>query len=76
MNRRISPPAPPLGESETNNTSRRAAWQAEYLDDEGRRLLAEDADYFLHQSVSTPCLAAIRRAEGCWIEDTAGRRYL
>lgn len=76
MNRRISPTAPPLGESETNNTSRRAAWQAEHLDDEGRRLLAEDADYFLHQSVSTPCLAAIRRAEGCWIEDTAGRRYL
>jgi 4-aminobutyrate aminotransferase len=30
----------------------------------------------LHQSVSTPCLAAIRRAEGCWIEDSAGRRYL
>jgi len=39
-------------------------------------LLAEDANCFLHQSVSTPCLAAIRRAEGCWIEDTAGRRYL
>ncbi|MFZ1642630.1 MAG: aspartate aminotransferase family protein [Candidatus Contendobacter sp.] len=76
MNRRISPTAPPLGESETNNTSRRAAWQAEHLDDQGRRLLAQDANYFLHQSVSTPCLAAIRRAEGCWIEDTAGRRYL
>ncbi|MDS4069478.1 MAG: aspartate aminotransferase family protein [Candidatus Competibacter sp.] len=76
MNRRIALAAPPLGESETNNTSRRAAWQAEHLDDEGRCLLAEDADYFLHQSVSTPCLAAIRRAEGCWIEDTAGRRYL
>ena len=76
MNRRVSPIAPPLGESETNNTSRRAAWQVEHLDDGGRRLLAEDADYFLHQSVSTPCLAAIRRAEGCWIEDTAGRRYL
>jgi 4-aminobutyrate aminotransferase len=76
VSRRLSPTAPPPGESETNTTSRRAAWQAEHLDDEGRRLLAEDADYFLHQSVSTPCLAAIRRAEGCWIEDTAGRRYL
>jgi 4-aminobutyrate aminotransferase len=26
--------------------------------------------------VSTPCLSAIRRAEGIWIEDTAGRRYM
>ena len=43
---------------------------------EGRRLLDEDARYFLRQSVSTPCLAVIHRAEGCWIEDSAGRRYL
>jgi len=26
--------------------------------------------------VSTPCLNAIRRAEGIWIEDVAGRRYM
>ncbi|PSJ20085.1 aspartate aminotransferase family protein, partial [Halomonas sp. ND22Bw] len=31
---------------------------------------------FLHQSVSTPCLNAITRAEGIWIEDAAGRRYM
>ncbi|HRE55194.1 MAG TPA: aspartate aminotransferase family protein [Candidatus Competibacter sp.] len=68
--------APPPGESETNATPERAAWQAAHLDAAGQRLLAEDARYFLRQSVSTPCLAAIRRAEGCWIEDTAGRRYL
>jgi 4-aminobutyrate aminotransferase len=68
--------APPPGESETNRTARRAAWQAAHLDETGSRLLAEDARYFLRQAVSTPCLAAIRRAEGCWIEDTAGRRYL
>lgn len=76
MIRRISQAAPPPGESEINTTSQRTAWQARYLDEEGRRLLDEDARYFLRQSVSTPCLAAIRRAEGCWIEDIAGRRYL
>ncbi|MER2600896.1 MAG: aspartate aminotransferase family protein [Candidatus Competibacter phosphatis] len=76
MIRRISQVAPPPGESEINTTSQRTAWQARYLDEEGRRLLDEDARYFLRQSVSTPCLAAIRRAEGCWIEDIAGRRYL
>jgi 4-aminobutyrate aminotransferase len=39
-------------------------------------MLEEDARYFLHQSVSTPCLSAIRKAEGIWIEDLAGRRYM
>jgi len=38
--------------------------------------VAEDARYFLHQSVSSPCLTAIRRAEGIWIEDVQGRRYM
>ncbi|HRD75946.1 MAG TPA: aminotransferase class III-fold pyridoxal phosphate-dependent enzyme, partial [Hyphomicrobiaceae bacterium] len=42
----------------------------------GRALLAEDERYFLRQSVSTPCLNAIAKAEGIWIEDTAGRRYM
>lgn len=67
---------PPPGESETNSSPQRTAWQAAHLDETGRAWLAEDTRYFLHQSVSTPCLAAIQRAEGCWIEDTAGRRYL
>jgi 4-aminobutyrate aminotransferase len=39
-------------------------------------MLAEDARYFLRQSLSTPCLAAIAKAEGIWIEDMAGRRYM
>ena len=40
------------------------------------RLLDEDAKYFLHQSVSTPCLSTIARAEGAYIEDTQGRKFL
>jgi len=31
---------------------------------------------FLHQSLSSPVLTAIAKAEGIWIEDTAGRRYM
>ncbi|HQD57477.1 MAG TPA: aminotransferase class III-fold pyridoxal phosphate-dependent enzyme, partial [Candidatus Competibacteraceae bacterium] len=64
------------GESEVNFSARRQAWQDTHLDDRTRHLLAEDARYFLHQSVSTPCLSAIRHAEGIWIEDTTGRRYM
>jgi 4-aminobutyrate aminotransferase len=63
-------------EGDTNLTNRRAQWQARALDDRTRALLAEDAHYFLKQSVSTPCLNAIAKAEGIWIEDTSGRRYM
>ncbi|MGE8942638.1 (R)-1-hydroxy-2-aminoethylphosphonate ammonia-lyase [Leptospira interrogans] len=63
-------------ESDTNLTSRRAEWQARNLDQTTRSLLDEDARYFLRQSVSTPCLNAIARAEGIWIEDVTGRRYM
>jgi 4-aminobutyrate aminotransferase len=70
------PGAIPQSEGDTNLTSRRAAWQARALDGATCALLAEDARYFLRQSVSTPCLNAIARAEGIWIEDVAGRRYM
>jgi 4-aminobutyrate aminotransferase len=67
-------PAP--SEGDVNRTPERAAWQAEHLDERSRALLARDAAAFLHQSVSTPCLAPIVKAEGLYIEDMAGRRYL
>ncbi|WP_020186327.1 aspartate aminotransferase family protein [Methylopila sp. 73B] len=63
-------------ESDTNLTDRRAAWQAGALDGPTRALLARDERAFLRQSVSTPCLNAIAKAEGIWIEDVAGRRYM
>ena len=66
----------PQSEGDTNLTSRRTAWQARALDGATRALLDEDERHFLRQSVSTPCLNAICRAEGIWIEDVAGRRYM
>jgi len=75
-----SPPratgAPPRSEGEVNTSPRRAEWSARNVDDESRALLEEDARYFLHQSVSTPCLAVVAKAEGIWIEDLQGRRYM
>lgn len=68
--------APAQSEGETNMSPRRAAWAARTHDAETLALLEEDARLFLHQSVSTPCLSAIARAEGAWIEDLQGRRYL
>ena len=71
-----APEAPSQSEGDINSTPRRAAWQHDHLDAPTRALLARDSDAFLHQSVSTPCLNAIERAEGLWITDTAGRRYM
>ena len=68
--------APKQSEGDTNLTGRRAEWQARSLDKNARALLARDEAAFVHQSVSTPCLNAISKAEGIWIEDTAGRRYM
>ena len=63
-------------EGDSNLSPRRRRWQERHVDAESRRLLAEDERYFLRQSLSTPCLFAIRKAEGIWIEDMAGRRYM
>jgi 4-aminobutyrate aminotransferase len=63
-------------EGDTNLTGRRAEWQARAIDGPTASLLARDERHFLRQSVSTPCLNAITKAEGIWIEDVAGRRYM
>lgn len=67
---------PTLGEGEINTSSRRKLWAGKNHDANTLRLLDEDAKYFLQQSVSTPCLSTIARAEGAYIEDTQGRRFL
>lgn len=63
-------------EGDVNLSPQRAAWQASALDAETRALLDEDARYFLHQSLSTPCLNGLRAAEGIYLEDLQGRRYM
>ncbi|MBC8496638.1 MAG: aspartate aminotransferase family protein [Chloroflexi bacterium] len=63
-------------EGDVNLSPRRAEWQDTNLDAETRALLEEDARYFLHQSLSTPCLNALRACEGIYIEDLQGRRYM
>jgi 4-aminobutyrate aminotransferase len=68
--------APAESESDTNLSPARRAWAARSLDPRARALLAEDERYFLRQSVSTPCLNAVVKAEGIWLEDAGGHRYM
>ena len=60
-------------EGDTNFSPLRQAWQDQSLDPASAQLLAEDARWFLQQSLSTPCLNALRSCGGIWLEDTAGR---
>lgn len=63
-------------EGDVNISPNRKQWAASHLGAQTQAALAADADHFLHQSLSTPCLNVLRRAEGAWIEDIEGRRYL
>ena len=68
--------AVPQSEGDVNHSPLRERWQSEHLDTETRALLEEDARYFLHQSLSTPCLNVLARCEGSHLIDAQGRRYL
>ncbi|MFG1357637.1 (R)-1-hydroxy-2-aminoethylphosphonate ammonia-lyase [Xanthobacter pseudotagetidis] len=62
-------------EGDVNTSPLRATWDARH-GEETRALLARDADVFLHQSLSTPCLDAIVGAEGVHLVTADGRRIL
>jgi 4-aminobutyrate aminotransferase len=63
-------------EGDVNLSPRRQAWSAQNINDETRRMLERDADCFLHQSLSTPCLNVMASASGSSFEDSQGRSYL
>ncbi|MDR7522465.1 MAG: aspartate aminotransferase family protein [Armatimonadota bacterium] len=63
-------------EGDMNLTPRRAEWARRHIDPQTRHWLEEDARYFLHQALSTPCLNVLGRCEGIYIEDLGGRRYM
>ncbi|MGD9288982.1 MAG: aspartate aminotransferase family protein [Desulfobacterales bacterium] len=63
-------------EGDVNISPLREKWQEAQINKESRALLDEDARFFLKQSLSTPCLNAMRACEGIYIEDLQGRRYM
>ncbi len=68
--------APSRTEGDINLSPRRQAFAREHLDERTRALLEADAAVYLHQSLSTPCLNALRRCEGIYLEDFQGRRIM
>jgi len=63
-------------EGDVNFSATRQAWMQSQLDGESRRLLAEDARCFLHQSLSTPCLGVLHSCHGATLTDWHGRTLL
>ncbi|NKB19813.1 MAG: aspartate aminotransferase family protein [Alphaproteobacteria bacterium] len=70
-----APFRPSESEGEVNDSPVRSSWAENNHGPATRDLVARDASYFLRQSLSTPCLSAIRKAENIWIEDMDGHRY-
>ncbi|HCO84703.1 MAG TPA: aspartate aminotransferase family protein, partial [Arenibacter sp.] len=63
-------------EGDINFTPARAAWMDSQISDETKQILERDARYFLHQSMSTPCLDVLQSCEGPYIENISGKKYL
>ncbi|KPU84796.1 4-aminobutyrate aminotransferase [Marinosulfonomonas sp. PRT-SC04] len=63
-------------EGESNTSRARQTWAAQAIGPISRPLLERDANAFLHQSLSSPCVSTIKKADGIWIEDLDGKRYM
>ncbi|WP_425666892.1 aspartate aminotransferase family protein [Vibrio tubiashii] len=63
-------------EGDVNTTPARQAWNASMDDERTQALLKRDSDVFLHQAMSTPCLDTLEAAEGIYIQDSTGKKYM
>lgn len=62
-------------EGDINLGEERVKWH-EKLDESTKEILREDEKYFIHQTLSTPCLNVVKRAEGSYIYDQQDKAYL
>ncbi|EJO3992919.1 aspartate aminotransferase family protein [Vibrio vulnificus] len=63
-------------EGDVNTTPARQAWNASMDDERAQALLKRDSEVFLHQAMSTPCLDTLEAAEGIYIQDATGKKYM
>ncbi|EGQ8514244.1 aspartate aminotransferase family protein [Vibrio parahaemolyticus] len=63
-------------EGDVNTTQARQAWNASIDDERTQVLLKRDSEVFLHQAMSTPCLDTLDAAEGIYIQDATGKKYM
>jgi 4-aminobutyrate aminotransferase len=63
-------------EGDLNISPHRKVWAKKHIDAETQHWLDLDARYFLHQSLSTPCLNVLSHCEGINLEDLQGRSFM
>lgn len=62
-------------EGDVNFSPARKAWTETEIDTKTKELLDKDAQFFIHQSLSTPCLDVIQSCEGSGFQSVSGKRY-
>lgn len=64
-----------LTEGDVNFSELRKKWY-KMIDVSSFDLLSADADAFIHQSLSTPCLDVIKSCDGIYLTAESGKRYM
>jgi 4-aminobutyrate aminotransferase len=65
-----------ITEGDVNFSEERSKWDELVIDPLTREILEDDARYFLHQSMSTPCLDVLDNCKGSGITSLSGRYML
>lgn len=63
-------------EGDINLSEERLHWNQQITDPETKSILADDTRYFLHQSMSTPCLEVLKSCKGSLIQTFHGKQLL
>jgi 4-aminobutyrate aminotransferase len=75
VNKLLSP-SDLAAEGDVNLSPLRRAFEKAHVRGATRSLLDADAEVFLHQSLSTPCVDAVASCDGIWLTDVEGRRIM
>jgi len=63
-------------EGDINFSEERLEWNDSITHRQTRELLDEDAKYFFHQYMSTPCLDVLAECDGSTLTTISGRKFL
>ena len=63
-------------EGDVNFSPSRKEWIDGIRDDRTYHYLEEDARWFFHQSMSSPCMDVLESCEGIYLTDLRGKRYM
>ena len=63
-------------QGDINTTANREKYWKQNLSGTAKKWFEKDGQYFLHQSLSTPVINVLSKAQGIYIEDLDGKQYI